>query len=117
MAMSAEMGLCRISTHAYKKKNKQKKTEQQQQKKQQQQQKKKKKTTTNKQTTHTHMKTTNSTVQCIILLKENTPKQHHPYTSLRAILFVHRPCHAQTCLMSYANNKGADQHAHPSIAA
>ena len=26
---------------------------------------------------------------------------------------INRPGHAKTCLMSYANNKGADQPAHP----
>ena len=32
---------------------------------------------------------------------------------LRLILNINEPGHEKTCLMSYANNKGADQTAHP----
>ena len=33
--------------------------------------------------------------------------------SLRTLLFTNEPGHEKVCLMSCANNKGADQHAHP----
>ena len=38
----------------------------------------------------------------------------HIWLYVYVYLFTNGPGHAKTCLMPYANNKGADQPAHPS---
>ena len=40
-------------------------------------------------------------------------KQNAVEKNLYIHMYIHEPGHEKTCLMSYANNKGADQPAHP----
>ena len=63
----------------------------------------------------TETNTSEQTVQFLIrlLLKVQSDQGLHCLSFLLHLLHAYEPGREKTCLMSYANNKGADQPAHP----
>ena len=48
-----------------------------------------------------------------VRIKDNSEMSTLHYLRLVMLLNIHEPGHEKMCLMPYANNKGADQPAHP----